>query len=152
MKSTFDEKVADVAKNLVSGVKDTLEALSGTVDEAVDAIGKGVDKIRRSVRPSAPSSVVFLANARVEYRESVWLVGGDPQLGAWNPEGGVAMDGSAYPTWSARLTFEAGTRVEYKLVRRNRDGSFTWEAASGNHVVVADGSNETIARSDVTWA
>jgi hypothetical protein len=153
MKSPFDDKkVADLAKNVVAGVKDTLEVLGGTVDEAVDAIGKGVEKIRRSVRPGAPASVVFVVNARVEYRESVWLVGSDAQLGAWKPEGGVAMDGSTYPSWSARVTFEPGTRVEYKFARKNRDGSFTWEAVSGNRAVVTDGQNEMVTQGDVTWA
>jgi hypothetical protein len=152
MKSPLDEKVADVAKNLVSGVKDTLEALSGTVDEAVEVIGKGVEKIRRSVRPGAATSVVFLANARVEYGESVVLVGDLEQLGRWNPAAGIAMDGSGYPTWSARLYLSAGTRAEYKYARRSRDGSFSWEAVAANRCVVAEDPDETTARDEVSWA
>ena len=152
MKSPLDEKVADVAKNLVSGVKDTLEALSGTVDDAVEVIGKGVEKIRRSVRPGAGASVVFFANARVEYGESVLLVGDLDQLGGWNPAAGIAMDGDGYPTWSTRAYLPAGARAHYKYVRRNRNGSFTWEAVAPNRSVVGEGPDETVVRDEVTWA
>ena len=53
---------------------------------------------------------------------SVYVLGDDPALGAWNPERAVLLKPSAYPVWSGSVSgLEAGKRYEWKCIKRDEN-------------------------------
>jgi hypothetical protein len=101
-------------------------------------------------KQSDTASVLFEALACTEYGEAVCVIGDHAHLGAWDPARAVALDPSAYPTWSGRVEFQHGQRIEYKYLRRRSDGSVAWEARPGNRELVVPVSGpEVIARDQV---
>ncbi len=60
------------------------------------------------------------------FGETLVLVGDLPELGAWDPAAGVALDPTDWPRWRARVTLPAGVRFRWKLVTRGPDGD-RWE-------------------------
>ncbi|GIH27588.1 hypothetical protein Aph01nite_58980 [Acrocarpospora phusangensis] len=80
--------------------------------------------------PDASNGTVsarFSATVATTWGQNVFLVGNLVALGAWNPANAVPLSAAAYPTWSATLTLPAGATVEYKYLRKNSDGTVTWE-------------------------
>jgi hypothetical protein len=153
MKNPLSDKVTEAVKSFGADVKDAVGAVSGKMEVAVDALGKEIDRVGRLIRQAAHGSVVFEVQAPTDPGENVYVVGGRPSLGDWQPERGFGLDGRSYPTWTARLEVEPRAKVEYKYVRKNKDGSFTWEAADANRVVTAGGvGSETTVRDEVRWA
>jgi alpha-amylase len=157
MKNPIGDKVTEAVKSFGADVKDAVGAVSGkvsgTVEVAVDALGKEIDRVGRLIRQAAHGSVVFEVQAPTEPGESVYVVGNRPSLGDWQPERGLGLDGRAYPKWTASLQVEPRSMIEYKYVRKNRDGSFTWEAADANRAMSVGGvGSETTARDEVRWA
>ncbi|GIL64105.1 hypothetical protein Vafri_18076 [Volvox africanus] len=94
------------------------------------------------MRPSfyrAPSTVVVaFGNAvpvtismmcKVEYGESLRIVGNQPFLGSWDPSKGAEMSWSDGNVWKAATLVPVGVEVDFKVVRAKRDGggAFIWE-------------------------
>jgi hypothetical protein len=153
MKTPLGDKVTEAVKSFGSEVKDAVEAVGGKVEGAVDALGKEIDRLGRLIRQAAHGVVVFEVQAPTEPGETVYVVGNRPILGDWQPERGFALDGHAYPRWTAQVHVEPRAAVEYKYARKNRDGSFSWEAAEANRVLSAGGvGSEIIVRDEVRWA
>jgi alpha-amylase len=48
----------------------------------------------------------------------------------------VALSSATYPVWRASVTLPAGTVVQYKYVRKESNGSVTWESGSNRTVTV----------------
>jgi hypothetical protein len=153
MKTPLGGKVTEAVKSFGADVKDAVGAVGGKVEVAVDALGKEIDRVGRLIRQAAHASVIFEAQAPTEVGECVYVVGAHPGLGDWQPERGLGLDGRAYPTWTGRLDVEPRTKIEYKYVRKNRDGSFTWEAIDANHALLVGGIGaEITARDEVRWS
>ncbi|MCB9601652.1 MAG: hypothetical protein H6720_15115 [Sandaracinus sp.] len=57
--------------------------------------------------------------------EGLVVVGDLPELGAWSPDAGVVLDGSAFPLWRARVSLPIGVRFEAKALVRG--DTTTWE-------------------------
>jgi alpha-amylase len=153
MKTPLGDKVSEAVKSFGADVKDAVGAVGGRVEVAVDALGKEIDRLGRLIRQAAHASVIFEVQAPTEPGESVCVVGNRLVLGDWHPERGFGLDGRAYPKWTARLELEPRATIEYKYVRKNRDGTVTWEAAESNHVLSVGGvGSETTVRDDVRWA
>ncbi len=84
--------------------------------------------------PELPNPVEASVPLRVEaycdrtvWGDAVVLVGDLPELGAWDPEQGLRLDGARFPLWTAELNLRAGAAFEYKLVLLRADGSVQWE-------------------------
>jgi len=90
---------------------------------------------------AAPSPTVsFTVYATVQPGETLWLVGGVPALGNWDPAHAVALSSASYPTWSATVPIPAGTAFEYKYVKKAADATVTWESRPNRAATVpADG-------------
>lgn len=100
------------------------------------------------------SRVKFKATASTVVGQYVYVTGNTAALGNWDTGLAVPVDPRAYPVWANALNLPAGTTVQYKYVRKNADGSFTWEniAGGGNRSLTTAASGGSITVNDtVTW-
>jgi glucoamylase len=82
----------------------------------------------------------------------VYVTGNTAALGNWDPGLAVPVDPRSYPVWTNTLNLPASTTVEYKYLRKNADGSFTWENLAGNRSLAMPASGGGITRNDtVSW-
>ncbi|MEZ0067993.1 alpha-amylase [Streptacidiphilus sp. MAP12-20] len=73
-------------------------------------------------------SVTFDEYATTYYGQNVYVVGSIPALGSWNPAAAVPLSSAGYPTWSAAVTLPSNTGFSYKYIKKNPDGTITWES------------------------
>ncbi|KAG8625602.1 hypothetical protein KVT40_006003 [Elsinoe batatas] len=104
---------------------------------------------------ATPTSIATTFRVRIAtvYGQNIRLVGSTAQLGSWNPANGIALSASGYttsnPIWSGTINVTGGAGFQYKFVRVNTDGTFTWEA-DPNRSYTASGCSANAAV-DVTW-
>ncbi|WFE40809.1 carbohydrate-binding module family 20 domain-containing protein [Micromonospora sp. WMMD998] len=72
----------------------------------------------------------FAVTATTTYGQNVFVVGNVAALGGWNPANAVALSPATYPIWRATVDLPPNTAVEYKYVRKNPDGTVTWESGA----------------------
>ena len=112
---------------------------------AADLHGELVDLLRRYDPEYDPGEWPQVAlDLAVEHGGTAWgdrvlLVGDLPELGSWNPDRGVALDGADFPTWRGEVTLPAGVRAEYKLVTKHADGSLEWSPGANRRLRVPTG-------------
>ncbi|TDB84765.1 carbohydrate-binding module family 20 domain-containing protein [Actinomadura sp. 7K534] len=81
-------------------------------------------------QPTSPPETVtdaFNVHAITTWGTSVYVVGDIPALGSWDPAEAVKLSPANYPAWSGRVTLPAGTRIEYKYLKKTDAGAVTWE-------------------------
>ncbi|GLC50621.1 2,3-dihydroxyphenylpropionate/2, 3-dihydroxicinnamic acid 1,2-dioxygenase [Pleodorina starrii] len=72
--------------------------------------------------------VTISMKCKVEYGESLRLVGNLPFLGAWDPSKGAQMAWSDGNVWKADAVVPVGAEVDFKVVRAKKDGGeVVWE-------------------------
>ncbi len=59
----------------------------------------------------------------------------------------IPLSSATYPVWSATVTLPANTAVEYKFIKKNSDGSITWESGA-NRTLTTGTSAITVT---ATW-
>ncbi|GAT64507.1 glycosidase [Planomonospora sphaerica] len=104
-----------------------------------------------SPSPTATSDKVatsFNANVTTTWGQNVFVVGDAAELGSWNPADAVALSSAAYPVWKATVNLPAGRTIAYKYIKKNPDGSVTWESDPNRSFTTPAGG--TAARND-TW-
>ncbi len=74
--------------------------------------------------------VTFNENATTYWGQNVFVVGSIPALGSWNANNAIALTAATYPIWSGTATLPTNTYFEYKYVKKNPDGSITWESGT----------------------
>jgi alpha-amylase len=72
--------------------------------------------------------VSFAENATTSWGQNVYVVGSIPELGNWNPANAIALSSAGYPIWSASTSLPANIAFQYKYIKKNPDGSVTWES------------------------
>jgi glycosidase len=84
-------------------------------------------------------------NATTNYGTNVYLVGSVEELGNWNAAKAVgplfnntASIGS-YPTWFYDVNVPAGTKIDYKFIKKDSSGNVVWESGN-NHTTVTPSS------------
>ncbi|MGW7001272.1 glycoside hydrolase family 15 protein [Streptomyces sp. NPDC054933] len=78
--------------------------------------------------PPNQVSVTFDENATTSWGQNVFVVGSVPALGSWDPAKSVPLSSASYPVWSGTVSLPAQTAVQYKYLKKNPDGSVTWES------------------------
>lgn len=73
-------------------------------------------------------AVTFDEYATTYYGQNVYVVGSIAALGGWNTAQAVPLSSAGYPTWSAAVTLPGNTSFEYKYIKKNPDGTITWES------------------------
>lgn len=92
-------------------------------------------------------------NATTSWGENVYLVGGVYELGNWSPLAAIGpfynntSSIATYPTWFFDVSVPANTTIEFKFVKIDGNGNFTWESGS-NHQLVTGSVNGEIT---VNW-
>jgi alpha-amylase len=72
--------------------------------------------------------VTFNATVTTTFGQNVYVVGSTPALGGWDPARAVALSSAAYPIWKGVVSLPAPLTVEYKYLKKNRDGVVVWES------------------------
>jgi alpha-amylase len=74
--------------------------------------------------------VTFVCNnGTTFFGQSVYAVGGIPELGDWKPENAQKLDPTAYPTWTGTVSLPASTGFEWKCIKRDEsdpDKDLVW--------------------------
>ncbi|GAA4587941.1 alpha-amylase [Actinoplanes octamycinicus] len=97
---------------------------------------------------SSTTQVTFKEYATTTWGTNVFVVGSIPALGNWDTSKAIALSSSGYPTWSATVTLPTGTAFEYKYVKKDANGTVTWE--SGTNRSYTTGTAKTYTLND-TW-
>ncbi|WKU06264.1 carbohydrate-binding module family 20 domain-containing protein [Micromonospora sp. HUAS LYJ1] len=98
--------------------------------------------------PAGTQGASFTVNATTSYGQNVYVVGSVAALGSWNPANAVALSSAAYPLWRATVALPANTSFEYKYLKKNPDGTVTWESGGNRSATV--GSTGSWSAND-TW-
>ncbi|RMY12406.1 hypothetical protein D0867_07773 [Hortaea werneckii] len=76
--------------------------------------------------------VVFEVLAQTTYGESVYVIGSVPALGEWSTNAAVALAADQYtqarPLWRGTVSLAVEQDVQFKFIKINLDGTYTWEA------------------------
>ncbi|NES38292.1 alpha-amylase [Micromonospora sp. PPF5-17] len=79
---------------------------------------------------TAPIATSFNATVTTYWGQNVFVVGNVAELGTWNPANAVALSSADYPVWRATVNLPPNTAIEYKYLKKNPDGSVTWESGA----------------------
>lgn len=93
---------------------------------------------------SSAVQVTFNEYATTYYGQNVFVVGSIPALGSWSPDAAVALSSAGYPTWSATVPLPPNTAFQYKYIKKNPDGSITWESDPNRSYTTGSGGAATI--------
>ncbi|GAA3752672.1 carbohydrate-binding module family 20 domain-containing protein [Micromonospora maritima] len=88
-------------------------------------------------------AATFAVTATTVYGQNVFVVGNVPALGGWNPGAAVPLSPATYPVWRATVALPPDTAVEYKYVKKNPDGSVTWESGANRTFTTPAGGTRT---------
>ncbi|MGI5231627.1 carbohydrate-binding module family 20 domain-containing protein [Actinoallomurus sp. CA-142502] len=108
------------------------------IDVAATGQGGGTGSIR----------VTFDETATTTWGQNVFVVGSIPALGNWAPANAVALSSASYPVWSATVTLPTATTFQYKYLKKNTDGSVTWESDPNRTYTTGTGTTATV---NDTW-
>ena len=97
---------------------------------------------------TSPVSTSFNVNATTAWGQNVYVVGNTAALGSWNTANAIPLSSASYPVWKATISLPANTLIEYKYLKKNSDGTVTWEGG-GNRTFTTPASG-TLTRND-TW-
>ena len=117
-----------------------------TVTTPTSGTSTVTDTFGESAGTQGASSTV---NATTSYGQNVFLVGSVAALGSWNPANAVALflgRLSAVAGHGGRLP--ANTTVDYKYLKKNPDGTVTWESGGNRSATIP--STGTWSSND-TW-
>jgi alpha-amylase len=93
---------------------------------------------------AATVAVTFHENATTFFGQNVFLVGSIPALGNWNPANAIPLSSATYPVWSAGVSLPANTSFQYKYIKKNPDGSITWESDPNRSFTTGSGGSTTV--------
>ncbi|PPQ83160.1 hypothetical protein CVT25_005407 [Psilocybe cyanescens] len=110
------------------------------------ALGTGSGSAPAKGNPSSVA-VTFQETATTTFGQNIFVVGSISQLGTWAPASAIALSSASYPVWTATVSLPAGTTFEYKFIRKNTDGSVTWESDPNRQATVGTLGAQTLTTS-----
>ncbi|KIP11288.1 carbohydrate-binding module family 20 protein [Phlebiopsis gigantea 11061_1 CR5-6] len=96
---------------------------------------------------SATVTVSFSESATTSFGENIFLVGSLNQLGAWNPSSAIPLSSASYPTWTLQLQLPPSTTFTYKFIRKETNGSVTWESDPNRSATTSASGTVTLSTS-----
>jgi len=127
---------------LTSGVSAVKDGVVTTTDPCAGSTGGGGTGIG-----DGTTAVTFAVNATTVFGQNIFVVGNVAALGSWDTSKAVALSSASYPVWKGTVSLPTGTAVEYKYIRKNADGSVTWESGA-NRTTTPSGSSAAVSD---TW-
>jgi alpha-amylase len=100
----------------------------------------------RKVSVTPHPIVTFYAYSTVDPGQRLYVVGGAPELGSWDPAKAVPLSSVSYPNWSASVSIAPGTALEYKFIKKSGDGTVVWETRPNRTATVP--ANGWLSESD----
>ncbi|MDX3071504.1 carbohydrate-binding module family 20 domain-containing protein [Streptomyces sp. MI02-7b] len=98
---------------------------------------------------TAPASgASFSVNATTVWGQNVYVVGSNAALGNWNTAAAPLLSSAAYPVWKLDVSMGAGTSFEYKYIKKDANGTVTWESGANRTATVPAGGKVTLGD---TW-
>jgi glucose/arabinose dehydrogenase len=97
------------------------------------------DWITEMSNPLAPQCRVSFEIDNADFTnfgDNIWITGDAPQLGAWTPQKGLELDGSAFPTWRGSIILPQGLTLQFKAVDILQNGAIGWEAGGNRTFTV----------------
>ncbi|MFN8079053.1 MAG: glycoside hydrolase family 15 protein [Kineosporiaceae bacterium] len=103
--------------------------------------------------PAGQVAITVGATATTVPGQQVYVTGNQAALGNWNPDLAIPLDPATYPVWTNRVNLPASTAVQYKYLRKNDDGTITWEniAGGGNRSFTTPASGTATRTDTVAW-
>lgn len=97
-----------------------------------------------------PLTAVFHVTAATRWGQTLYVTGSPAELGAWDPAGAVPLTTSATvnPQWTGFASLPPNTTVQYKYLRKDADGSVTWEDGPNRSTTTPPTGTVTVAD---TW-
>ncbi|MEV5347580.1 CBM20 domain-containing protein [Streptomyces achromogenes] len=97
----------------------------------------------------APVPADFHATATTTWGQNLYVSGNVADLGAWDPAKALPLTtaSATYPEWTGTHQLPPGTTVQYKYLKKNPDGTVTWENGDNRTVFVT--STGTVTLNDV---
>ncbi|MET9451733.1 CBM20 domain-containing protein [Streptomyces cinerochromogenes] len=94
----------------------------------------------------APVTATFRVTATTTWGQNLYVSGNLADLGAWDPAKALplATDSSAYPLWNGTHQLPPDTTVQYKYLKKNPDGTITWENGDNRTVFTTATGTETL--------
>lgn len=106
-------------------------ATAGVVDITVVKGVNTSNTFRYEVLSGDQVQVNFKINAGTSLGENVYVVGSIPELGSWDPaKAPEAMMNPNYPEWFLPISVPKGTQFEFKFIKKDGNGTVTWEGGS----------------------
>jgi len=103
--------------------------------------------------PPTTVAVTFDAAADTFFGQNLFVVGSITELASWDPRNAVPLtwlSGSGTRgNWRATVALPAGTRVEYKYIKKDGAGSVIWE--SGDNRALTTGAGGTAQTVTDAW-
>ena len=101
-----------------------------------------------SCTAASSCAVTFNELETTTYGQNVFVIGSISALGSWAPENAVALSASKYtsgnPLWYATVQgLQPGTSFQYKYIKKNTNGSVTWESDPNRSYTVPCASTAT---------
>jgi glucoamylase len=88
-------------------------------------------------------AVSFAVNATTTPGQNIYVVGGRPELGGWNPDNAVPMSAATYPVWTATVALPPNTAFQYKYIRK-QGSALTWESGGNRAASTATACTLTL--------
>ncbi|WP_069649891.1 alpha-amylase family glycosyl hydrolase [Caloranaerobacter ferrireducens] len=104
--------------------------------KVVNASGKSSNTYDYQILSGDQAAVVFkVKNApNTQWGEAIYLVGNIYELGNWDTSKAIGpMLCPEYPDWFYVVSVPKGKLIEFKFIKKNLDGSITWESGF-NHI------------------
>jgi alpha-amylase len=117
---------------------------SGAATITVPAKGAVAFHSYSTASTSSAVAVTFNENATTAYGQNVYVVGDHALLGSWNANLATALSSTGYPVWSTTVWLPKSTAIQYKYLKKNPDGSVTWEGSTNRTVNTGTGSTLTV--------
>ena len=87
------------------------------------------------------NQIIFHVQANTAMGENIYIVGNIPELGSWDPDNCTeAMLNPNYPEWFLPVSVPAGTQIEFKFIKKDANGTVTWESGE-NRVITSSSSS-----------
>ncbi len=97
------------------------------------------DWITEASNPAQPQCRVSFEIDNADFTsfgDNIWITGDASQLGAWTPQKGLELDGTAFPTWRGSIVLPQGLTIQFKAVDILQNGIVGWEAGGNRTFTV----------------
>lgn len=98
------------------------------------------------------NQIIFHVQANTTMGEKIYIVGNIPELGSWEPNNCTeAMLNPNYPEWFLPVSVPAGTQIEFKFIKKDANGTVTWESGENRVITSSSSSAGSIDTEVYTW-